>query len=131
MCLQVGDRLRPLHRFVCEAKNEKTSQSRFRFREGKCDVFVVVGQPPLATCEQTTAGCVPSVGEGSGTVVYKGLDEKGRCRNGKAVTQLVQRCRIVVHSDAVCLPDLSDSIAGKHRLHRSDLNIGATTWDWL
>jgi hypothetical protein len=100
-------------------KTQKTSQSRFRFREGKCDVFVVVGQPPLATCEQTTAGCVPSVGEASGTVVCKGLDEEGACRNAKAVTQLVQRCRIVVRSEAVCLVDRGDSFAGKPRSNRS------------
>ncbi|KFE53966.1 hypothetical protein IV01_17785 [Pseudomonas syringae] len=32
---------------------------------------------------------------------------------------------------SVCLIDQGALIAGKHRSHKSDLNIGATTWDRL
>jgi hypothetical protein len=35
------------------------------------------------------------------------------------------------NDNAVCLTDSAALIAGKPRSHRSDLNIGATTWDRL
>ncbi len=97
-------------------KTQKTSQSRFRFREGKCDVFVVVGQPPLATCKQNTAGSVPSVLDGSRSRLYEGLMKYSGTCHIRVVTLLVQCCRIVVRD---ALLDRIACIAGKPRSHRS------------